>query len=177
MSMTKDERLAFILRKTVADYVAGEVKDERSEVLAELLELWDEHGVKQVSVNLPEGEAIATITLSQPSPSTRITDDDAFIAWAEEHYPEAVETVTEKKVHPDLLKVIAQEYPEAEGRHYTAEGDEVPGVKTHTPAPSSFSVKYSKGNASRERLMEAWRSGELAQLDTGATIPQLGGGS
>lgn len=175
MSMTKDDRLAFILRKTIADFVSGEVKDERATVLEELLGLWDEHGVKQISVNLPEGEAVATITLSQPSPSTRIINDDEFIGWAEAHYPEAVETVTEKKVDPQLLKVIASEYAESGGRHYTAEGEEIPGVRTTTPAPSSFSVKYAKGDQSRHRVIEAWRSGELAQIDTGQTVPQLGG--
>lgn len=177
MSMTKEQRIAFILRKTLADYVAAEVKDERGTILDELLDLWEEHGVKQVSVNLPDGEAVATITLSQPSPSTRITDDEAFIDWAEANYPEAVKTITERKVDPALLKVIASEYAESGGRHYTADGEEIPGVRTTTAAPSSFSVKYSKGDSSRQRVIEAWRSGELAGIDTGGTVPQIGGQS
>ncbi|MDZ5077893.1 hypothetical protein [Nesterenkonia sp. HG001] len=171
--LTKADRLAFLLRKTVADAAGAEVKAERQHVIDDLLELHEEHGVKQVAVKLPDDEQIATLTISQPTPRTEITDDDAFIDWAAEHYPDAVEKVTVRRVDPQLLKVIAAEYPEADGRHYSADGEQVPGVRTHTPPPSSFSVKYADGDRSRERLIGAWRGGELAELDTGDTLPAL----
>lgn len=171
--LSKDQQLAFLLRKTIADYVAGEVKAERGDVLDTLRHLHDELGVKQLGVALPDGEQVATLTLTQPKPKTDVVDDGALIEWAQENRPELVEEVTTVRLRGDAVKTLTAETSEVDGEHITEDGETVPGLRTTTAAPSSFSVKYADGDTSRERLVEAWRSGDLGALDTGATLPAL----
>ncbi|MGQ7788167.1 hypothetical protein [Nesterenkonia sp. K-15-9-6] len=172
--MTKEDRLAFILRKTISDLVTAEVKTEREHVVADLLARFEEDGIKQLSVNLPDGEAIATLTITQPKPKTTIRDEDKLLAWAEENRPDLVEEVPAHRVlSATALAELAKSTTVVDGEHVTEDGETVPGLRTTTAAPSSFMVKYAQGDESRARLIEAWKDGELAEIDTGETVPQL----
>lgn len=172
-TVTKEQRLAHLLRKTVADFAKAEVEAERRDIFADLMTKYDEDGIKQIVIKLPDGEPLATFTISQPKPKTAVTDDGALIEWAQENRPELVETVTTVRLRGDAVKTLSAETTEVEGEHITDDGETVPGLRTTTAAPSSFTVKYSDGDESRCRLLEAWKSGELSALDTGETLPAL----
>lgn len=172
-TLTKDQRLAFLLRKTIQDFVKKEVDSERSDIFEDLIELYEEHGTKQVVVKLPDGEAVATLTVAQPKPKTSYKDMEALQAWVEETDPDAVEEVTSTRIKPEKLAELEKTTSVVDGKHFTPDGEEIPGMETTTPAPSSFSVKYQAGDDSRERLLEAWKSGELAGIDTGRTVPAI----
>lgn len=172
-TLTKDQRLAFLLRKTIQDFVKKEVDSERSDIFEDLMEMYTEDGVKQVVVKLPDGEAVATLTVAQPKPKTSYKDLEALQKWVEETDPDAVEEITSTRIKPEKLAELEKTTTVVDGKHFTAEGEEVPGMVSTTPAPSSFSVKYASGDDSRERLLEAWKSGELAGIDTGRTVPAI----
>lgn len=173
-TLTKEDRLSFLLRKTIADYVTAEVKSERGDIFEDLIELYEEHGSKQVVVKLPDGEAVATLTIAQPKPKTSYKDMEALEAWVAETDPDAIETVTTTRISPEKLAELQKTTTVVDGKHFTEDGEEVPGMVTTTEKPSSFTVKFQEGDTSRERLIEAWKQGELAGIDTGKTVPQLG---
>lgn len=172
-SKTQEQRLAWLLRKTVEDFVKKEVASERGDIFDDLMERYEEDGVKQVVVKLPNGEAIATLTIAQPKPKTSYKDMEALEAWVAETDPEAVEKVTYTRIKPEKLAELEKTTTVVDGKHFTPDGEEVPGMVTTTPAPSSFSVKYAAGDDSRERLLQAWKSGDLAGIDTGSTVPAI----
>lgn len=172
-TVTKEQRLAHLLRKTVADFAKAEVEAERRDIFADLMEKYNEDGIKQLVIKLPDGEPLATFTISQPKPKTSVADDGALIEWAQENRPELVEEVTAVRLRADAVKTLTAETTEVDGEHITDDGETVPGLRTTTAAPSSFTVKYSDGDESRRRLLEAWKSGELSALDTGETLPAL----
>ncbi|KUG58948.1 hypothetical protein [Nesterenkonia jeotgali] len=179
--LTKNQRLAFLLRKTVADFIATEVKDERHTIMDDLLTRFQEDGIKQLSINLPDGEAIATLTLTQPKPVAKVkqAEADELLAWVARRHPELVEEIPEQVIpahqalKSDAVPYLIRHTKVVEGHHYTEEGEAVPALFTTTADPSSFSVKYSSGDDSRARLLDAWRDGELAGLNTGTTLPAL----
>lgn len=172
--LTKEQRLAFILRKTISDMVKKEVDSERGDIFADLMEKYTEDGVKQVVIKLPDGEAVATLTIAQPTAKTQFKDMEALEAWVAETDPDAIETVTTTRISPVKLAELQKHTTVVDGKHFTEDGEEVPGMVTTTAAPTSFSVKYTGGDAAREKLLAAWKQGELAGIDTGKTVPQLG---
>lgn len=173
----KTDLLGFVLRKTIADLTAAIVKGERAEKLEQLLELHEDTGAKQVAVKLPSGEQVATLTIAQPSPKHRV-DEGRLLAWCRENRPDLVETIehpateawTEEKVTADALSKI--DATVVDGDWITADGEQVDGVHTVTPDPSSFTVKYATGG--QDRIIDAWRSGELAAINPGDPLPQIG---
>lgn len=170
--------LAFTLRKTIADLVADEVKAERGDVFDRLADLHADTGTKQVSVKLPNGDPVATLTITQPSAKEHV-NPAALLAWARENRPDWIETIehpaqeawTEEKVNPAVARKAGLTVL-SDGSVVTDDGEVVDGLTYTTPAPSSFSVKYADGG--RDRVIDAWRAGDLAEVDPGNTLPQIG---
>lgn len=173
----KDEAITFTLKKTIADLVSSEVKDNRAEIMDALLELHEATGAKSIAVKLPSGEQVATLTISQPSPR-EVVDEGRLLAWARDNRPDLIETIehpaqdawTEERINMEAWRRIDAQV--VDGQLITAEGEQVDGVKVVTDSPRSFSVKYSKGG--QGRVIDAWRSGELSTIEPGGTLPQIG---
>jgi hypothetical protein len=85
-----------------------------------------------------------------------------------------VEPWTEHRLRDDVEKVITKEYSLAGGMYVNEDMEPVDGVE-YVPAgtPKSFTVRYEKGG--QERVIEAWRGGELPGIEPGTSLPQIGG--
>jgi len=173
----KNNNLQFVLKKTIADFVTDEVKHDRAERMEELLEMFRKLGVDRFTVELPDGESVATISIQKPKPKLQVSEGE-LMGWLEANgYEHLVETVTipertEKKIPVDVLDKIGAIKTE-DGEFVTEDGVPVDGAKEVTPEPSSFTVRYAKGG--QDRIIEAWQSGELAGIDAGDTLPQIEG--
>lgn len=183
MSNLKERNLKFLLMKTLADLVKGETDVERAELMDELLEQFEETGNKSFSIKIPGAEKVATFTIAEPKPSHKV-DTEALLDWCRENRPELVETVhhpaveawTETKLRDDVEKVITGEYKLAGTMYVDDDMVPVDGVEyVPAPTPKSFSVRYEKGG--QERVIEAWRSGELGGIAPGKNLPQIGASS
>lgn len=176
----KERNLKFLLMKTLSDMVKTETDTERAELFADLLAQFNDTGTKSFSIQVPGAEKVATFTIAEPKPGHKV-NDEALLAWCLVHRPDLVETLihpavdewTEHKLRSDVEKVITSEYKLAGDTYVTDEGEPVEGVE-YVPAgaPKSFSVRYEKGG--QERVIEAWRSGELAGIEPGKNLPQIG---
>lgn len=179
MSNIKNDNLGFVVKKTIADYVTDEIKTERAERLEQLLEQFDELGVDRFKVKLPNGQTVATLSLTHPKPKMQVNESE-LMAWLETNgYDDYIETVTipertEKKLPVDVLEQIGAIKTD-DGEFVTKDGVPVDGAKVVTPQPSAFSVRYEGGNDGREQIIDAWRAGELPDIDAGATLPQIEG--
>jgi hypothetical protein len=69
-------------------FVASELKAARKDAA----EAYRANGIEKLNVTLPSGEVVGAITVTKPSPSV-VMDNDALLAWVEEH------TVTEVEEH------------------------------------------------------------------------------
>src|SRR5690625_4812337 len=153
MSNLKTNNLEFVLKKTIADLVNDEVKQDRAARMEELLEMFRELGVDRFKVELPDGEAVATLSISKPKPKLNINENE-LIDWLETNgYGNLIQTVTipertEKKLPVDILDQIGAIETE-DGEFVTADGVPVDGAQVVTPEPSSFKVRYEKGGQNR----------------------------
>lgn len=174
----KNNNLQFVLKKTIADLVTDEVKQDRAERMEELMQMFQELGVDRFNVELPDGETVATISISKPKPKLAIKEYE-LEGWLEANgYEHLIETVTipertEKKIPVDVLEQIGAIETE-NGEFVTPDGVPVDGASIATPEPSSFTVRYAKGG--QHRIIDAWQAGELAEIDAGTTLPQIEGG-
>lgn len=176
----KDRNLRFLLMKTMSDMVKGETDAERKELMEALLAQFEETGTKSFSIGIPGAEKVATFTISEPKPGHKV-DPAALLAWCQENRPDLVETIehpaveafTEHKLRDDIEKVITKEYKLAKDTYITDDGEPVAGVE-YIPAgtPKSFTVTYVKEG--QQRVIDAWRGGELGNITPGTNLPQIG---
>ena len=176
----KDKNLEFLLKKTLADLVKSEVDENRGELFPALLEQFEENGVKSFSIKVPGAEKVATFTIAEPKPATK-TDTAALIQWCEQNRPDLltdvehppVEAWTQTVLSDGAEAEIMKTCPLVGEKFYGEDGAEVDGL-TYIPAgkPKSFTVRYERGG--QERVLQAWRDGDLATIDTGKNLPKIG---
>jgi hypothetical protein len=183
MTTLKEQNLRFLLMKTLTDMVKTETDAGRSELMEVLLEQFEETGTKSFSVGIPGAEKVATFTIAEPKPGHKVNEAE-LLEWCQENRPDLVETIehpemvleawTEHKLVDGTEKAITTDYKLAKDTYITEDGEPIPGVE-YIPAgtPKSFTVRYEKGG--QERVIEAWRSGELGTIEPGKTLPQIGG--
>jgi len=182
MSM-RDDNLRLTLMKAVADTVAKFMAEAREQRLPDLLDFYDDNGSKSLSVRLPDGTKVATISLPEKKEFFEVTDKVAFLTWAREHHPEWIETV----VVPPQPEITYEEVSETQANRYLKglahqgdvafdgkTGEVVDGVTYHPKGrPTSFSVLWE--GEGKERIIDAWRTGQLAEIVGTDVLPQIEG--
>lgn len=123
MSNLKNNNLEFVLKKTIADFVTDEVKQDRNERMDELLAMFRELGVDRFTVELPDGQAVATLSIAKPKPKLAIKETE-LMGWLETNgYEHLIKTVTipertEKQLPVDVLDQIGAQKTE-DGEYVT----------------------------------------------------------
>lgn len=182
----KDENASFALLKAVGDAIQGHIAETRVDHLATLLEHYDEDGSPKFTVRLPDGTKVATIILPEAKESFEVQNEVAFLEWVWENRPDLVE-----EVHVPPQVAMDYEQVSVTGRAQLLKGlsagpdgiafDSQTGLVVegvaYKPAgrPTSFSVRYE--TEGRERVIDAWRTGELQHLVGSDVLPQIGGTS
>lgn len=170
--------MEFLLKKTISDKVAGEVKSDRELVFEALLQAYEDTGSKSFVVKLPNGDKVATFTITEPK-AKEVTNEAELAEWLENNgYGDQVDAVeiparVEKHAKPGALDAIGAQLVPDTGEFVTPAGEVVEGIQlAPAPKPTAFSVRYEKG--AQDRVIGAWQQGELAEVDAGAALPQIG---
>jgi hypothetical protein len=165
-----DLALAEAALKALADAVKTQLADVRERMQKEM----ETSGASRVDAMLPDGTKVATVSLSQPKPTARVTDEDTLRAWVREHAPGELHSRVVTEIRPAYLTSLLAQLTAAGAPDLadaaTGEIAEVPGVEVAAGRASTHSVRLAEGGA--EAIVEAWRTGALAHLD----LPQLGPG-
>lgn len=166
--MTTPRNLA--LYAAVLDEVAGRVDVARRAVRTELGEAMRDGAIKSLTV-VAEGQEIGTATRAtgRKTVTARVSDPDALLAWAQEHHPHEVETVTRLK--PGFESRVLAHSKAAETPCMDGVLD-VPGVDVHVSVGEPYLQLRTTDDAPAavERL---WRSGVI---DLPALLELPGGG-
>jgi hypothetical protein len=198
MNTVKTDAARVAVLTALRDAIDTGLKTARVDTLTSLLEAYDALGVKSIDVRLPEGTKVGKITLTEAKAQVRLTDAEAFAAWAAELEPDP--PVTSKLVldvarlvaDPDAVAWIQANCPDAlleekqvdpywrddlldrlvdAGNNNAAHPDTgqiVPGV-TYTPARRPTQFSLRFDPTGRATVGDAWRAGQLAEL--GAPVP------
>lgn len=153
--------------KTLADQISGQIKTVRAEMQSAL----ESSGASQVRATLPDGTRVGTTSLTESVNSAQVVVPDAFIGWVRENAPSELTTVTVVRpaYQTELLEQMtaagAAEIPD----QVTGEIVSVPGVEIRAGRSATHSTRLVKGGA--ERIVAAWRAGDLAHLDLQQLMP------
>lgn len=176
----KDELRRMALIKAFTDALMDFTKDERANVLSDLLEKYEDEGTKSFNVTLPNGQKVASITLPEGKPVDKTVDEAALFEWAEAQGGidlEVIPAVAERTVKKVRASWLADKIKGAiegdDGDLIDAEsGEVIEGIKRIPgAAPSSFTVRFATDG--REKLATAYRRGELNDLVAGTALPQI----
>jgi hypothetical protein len=148
-------------------------------------------GVKQLEVALPSGDVVGTISI-KAGKDTVTDDEDALLAWVEANKPEEIEYAVSpsalslpdvvayvRKLHPDLVgKKIRPAYKakllaglDDDGQLVNETTGEVVQVRkvVRGKPTGEFALTFEtakKGTPNgRDRIANAWQSGELSITD------------
>jgi hypothetical protein len=169
--------------KAIADFVEKEYVKARTEAEA----AYREHGVKAIAITLPDGQEIGTSTVKKPGPSMKV-DEDAFLAWVEEHTPAEVEEYLDSSVlmdqeaiewaranRDDLLKRrvrrVWRDEKEKQAKandgcvidESTGESTKVAEVTVNRPT-GAFALSADSHGERMELILAALRAGELTSV-------------
>jgi hypothetical protein len=178
----RDDNLKLALTKAIADVVSEAMAHMRNEHFNVLLEQYEDAGTKQFSVKLPDGTKVATITLTEQKEAYEVTDEVAFLQWMRRQDPDGIETVTVPPQPEWTYEQVKDRTKAATLKRLEHVGDMpfdpitgelVEGV-TYRPAgrPKGFQVRYE--SEGRAQVIDAWRTGALAELVGSDVLPQIG---
>lgn len=154
------EREAVI--KTLLDSVGEAYKAARKETQRQLDEAQKTMGVERISATLPDGTEIAKISLTRGTTAAKITDEQAFLDWANSVVPSEIHRKIVSEVRPAFLKAMLDAMTAASTAQWVdADGEihDVPGVSIVPARARTHQVVMSENGAAE--IMRAWRERKI----------------
>jgi hypothetical protein len=105
------------------------------------------------------GDTVAAwVSLPKPAARAKVTNDEALLAWAKKHLPQAVETV--ERVRPETARALGDEMKRRGGWLNRETGEVIPvdGIEVSTGDPSP---RVELQDEAAEAIAEAWRNGDI----------------
>ncbi len=172
------------------EYVVGEKYKEARAEAEPLFAAIRRDGGTQQEVLLPDGEKIGLVSIKAGQPDL-LTDEDALMAWAREHNPEAVEEyivpwaveseeliaavkaalpgLVQSRIRASARKKYRDEIVETGGwvtDQETGEKAEVAIVDRRDPT-GAFTLAGAGAAKRRERIIREWQAGRLQRIGLG----------
>lgn len=148
--------------KALLDEVKAAYEEARTEVQHALDEQQRATGSTKFDAYLPDSTKVGSVSLTGGSPEAKITDAEAYIAWARAAYPSEATTRIVKDVREAFTRDLLAKMTAAGVAVDPTTGEEVPGVQIKATRARSHSVRF--GKQGRDLVAEAWRTGTLAAL-------------
>ncbi|MFJ6707003.1 MULTISPECIES: hypothetical protein [unclassified Streptomyces] len=165
--------------KTLLDQVKEAYETARTDVQSMLDEQQKTTGGTKFEATLPDGTKVADIGLTGGEPAAQLVDEQLFVAWARERYPEHSVTKLVKSVRPAFVELLLGQMTAAGVAQVldedTGELLDVPGVAIKATRKRSHSVRFARRSKARadgrELIAAAWRAGALAEHVLPALAP------
>lgn len=148
-----------VIRAAIVKFLTDRLAETRKGVDVAVLEHLDRGDRKHA--RLEDETDIATVSVSDPKGTPRVTAEAEFLAWVEDNYPAAV--ITTKQVTPAWQKSFLEtlDVVESDVLVDVKTGEVVPGVEHRTGSPS---VTVRQSAAQKDALVEAFHDGRLADM-------------
>lgn len=152
---TKEQARRVAVLTALRDAIDEIIESERLDLVDSMIELNETLGVKAIDVELPNGEIVASASVSVPNPKAIVENERQFLEWVKKNHPtEIVESVRDsfKKA---LLENTQQVHTSAvHGRT----GEVIDGV-SFRQSTHRMTLRFKKDG--RALVAEAYNRGEL----------------
>lgn len=154
------------LREAELTLRIGQLKKElntvREATQAALEKAHEETGTRQISVTLPDGRRVGTISVNEDTQKPEITDEDTYREWVSQHYPSEVQRKFVAEIRPAFTSSILAEMTKAKGPRITdtetGEIRYVPGVEIRTTKRGGHTLRFRDDDA-KEAVRAAFQAG------------------
>lgn len=163
--------------KALLDEVREAYEESRTEVQSELDAEQKRSGGTKFDGMLPGGIKAASVSLTAGTTEAKVTDAEAFVAWAKEAYPSEWTVRIVKEMRPAwvsqvLAEMTAAGVPQVADKT-TGEVHDVPGVEIKPSRARTHGLTFARKSKAlpgggRELVAASWRAGQL-----GHTLPAL----
>lgn len=192
----RDHALRVAVLDVIGEEVAGAYKGARKDA-EEVFASLRKDGNPQQKVMLPDGDEIGLISIRAGGKSVDVTED-ALKAWLREHNPEGLEDYLDadavtnaelldivRAVLPDLVKTriraevrtaLLKEIKDTGGYLVSKETGEKEQVAEVTDRDPSGAFSYRPGKDARDKIIAAWRRGDLRGVALDALALPTGDG-
>lgn len=111
----------------------------------------EDDGTRQISVTLPDGRRVGTISLNDDTYKAEITNEKAFNDWVAANYPTEIERKFVAEIRPAFLNRLLAEMATANSARITdtetGEIHEVPGVEIRAARRGGHSLRFRDDDA------------------------------
>ncbi|GAA4085093.1 hypothetical protein [Actinomadura miaoliensis] len=110
----KDTGLRLVVTSALADIANADYKRARAEAEPLLAKAAAEDGIEKLSVRLPGGRKVATVTVKDGPVDIEVFED-VFLEWVATHMPNEVEEFIDPAAatDPDIVELVRQHRPDA----------------------------------------------------------------
>lgn len=143
------------LREAELTLRIGQLKKELNtvrEATQEALEqAHEETGTRQISVTLPDGRRVGTISVNEDTNKAEIADEETFREWVSANYPSEILRKFVAEIRPAFASSILAEMTKANAPCITdpetGEIREVPGVEIRTTRRGGHTLRFRDDDA------------------------------
>ncbi|MDK1476821.1 hypothetical protein QNO07_26040 [Streptomyces sp. 549] len=144
------------------DQLKKELKDVRAATQKALEKAHEETGTRQISVTLPDGERVGTISFNEDTKRAEITDEHSFREWVSQHYPSEIERKFVAEIRPAFASNLLTRMTKANAARITdaetGEIHDVPGVEIRTTRTGGHTLRFRNDEA-KEAVRAAFPAG------------------
>jgi hypothetical protein len=162
---TKDRATRVAVLTALRDAIDVVIDNERDDLTVNLKELSAAFGLKSIDIELPNGDKVASASLTSPEGKPFVNNEKAFIDWVTLNHPaEIIPTVRPsfKKALLEKAERLTSDDPETIEAVNPRTGEIIEGVLFQSSSNPRLTVRFAK--TGRELVAEAYNRGELTRV-------------
>ena len=166
---TKDRASRVAVLTALRDAIDIAIDNDREDLTADLKELSEVFGVKSIDIELPNGDKVATASLTLSEPTPFVNNEKEFLDWVEANYP----TELVRNVRSSFQKALfekAERLDSAEAVNPKT-GEIIAGVLFSEGGKEKLTVRFKK--TGRGLVADAFNRGELETIIRSVGLAEL----
>lgn len=154
---TKDRAARVAVLTALRDAIDIAIENDREDLTLNLKELSSAFGVKSIEIELPNGEKVATASLSISESKPFVNNEREFLEWVSQNHPEEII----RTVRPSFQKALFEKAEELYSKEAVnpRTGERIAGVMFSEGGKEKLTVRFKK--TGRELVANAFNRGEL----------------
>lgn len=156
---TKDRAARVAVLTALRDAIDLALDNDREDLTLNLKELSGSFGVKSIEIELPNGDKVATASLSRSESKPFVNNEREFLDWVTANHPDEII----RQVRPSFQRALFDKLePAGEEAIHIRTGEVVAGLLFSEGGKEKLTVRFKK--IGRELVADAFNRGELQAI-------------
>ena len=166
---TKDRASRVAILTALRDAIDVAIDNDREDLTADLKELSNAFGVKSIDIELPNGDKVATASLTLSEPKPFVNNEKEFVSWVATNYATELINIVRSSFQKALFEK-AERLDSGEAVNPQT-GEIIAGVLFSEGGKEKLTVRFKK--TGRELVADAFSRGELETIIRSIGLAEL----